>query len=204
MKIFLGISIVILLVIVYFAFLKNQKINTSTGVKKYDIQMFFAAILWNIFFFGLLYYIIGPEKMQEFWFVLVFMFILSLFQYIWKWDYAWALHLGCFFFLIIYLRWNDLSNLEKGGESSNRNLAGEVDFRILNKNTGQSYYGKTPVLDLSVNYEYDITPEITKQIRVEIIGKNFYFIDTLTGGDTWDVNFPRHPRNAKFFITAVK
>ena len=198
MKIFLGISILILLVIIYFAFLKNQNLSTG-GVKKYDIQMLFSAMMWNTFWFGLLYYIIGPDKMQEFWFVLIFMVILSLFQYIWKWDYAWALYLGCFFFLIIYLKRHDIINFVFKDEKLE-----SVRFEIFNKETGQIYKGWTPAKKLRINYEYSIQPEIGSSIQVEIIGKDFYHVDTLNGGDNWDVNFPRHPKNARFFITAVQ
>ncbi len=146
MEIFLGISILVLLVIIYFAFLKNQNLNTG-GVKKYDIQMLFSAMMWNTFWFGLLYYIIGPEKMWELWFVLIFMVILSLFQYIWKWDYAWALYLSCFFFLIIYFKGNDIKNSLKNDttKTNNQNISQRPRSEYL-------YFGNSKII------EKDLTP----------------------------------------------
>lgn len=89
------------------------------------------------------------------------------------------------------------------GKNNSEGVKKEVRFEIFNKETGQVYKAWTPI-KTKIKYKYAIQPEINESIRIEIIGKNFYFADTLTGGDNWDVNFPSHPWNADFTITAVK
>jgi len=99
------LSLIFIIIALLLIVLKNATTTQRfhIGLKKYDIRMTFAAIMWNTFWFGLLYFIIGLEKMWEFWYMLMFMFILSLFQYIGKLTMAIFLYLVVFVFIIIYL-----------------------------------------------------------------------------------------------------
>lgn len=191
MEIFLGISILVLLVIIYFAFLKNQNLNTG-GVKKYDIQMLFSAMMWNTFWFGLLYYIIGPVKMWEFWFVLAFMFILSLFQYIGKWTAAVFLYILCFCFLIGYA-YKDYIWPTK------------TNFTIQNTITGVEYTETAPY-KCEIPYNYRIIAHIGTMLEVTLTDRkgNFIHRDTLYGNsDAWESTFPNHNKGDIFIFKGI-
>lgn len=206
MEIFLGISIVVLIIVIYFAFLKNKKISTSGGVTKYDIQMVGMVILTNtITVWFVLKNLINWEVYKSntfiFYFSILLLIITSWYWFVLKKEFAGILYLIIFLVIIWIVQGDNIISSLKNLWKTNHTEK-EVKFEIHNTETGEIAYCQTPFKE-RIPYPNQIRLyECGKTIKVFM--SNPFNETTLTGCTSGDVKSPPQEEGNIFTIVAVK